>query len=104
MKWSTTKIRDDLKESSTYSLGALSTIFAVNDEVFQDLIGTSKTSPSVLQRPQEELIQEQKEGIVIDQAYDLVQKKILTLRWDQMQELVAGILRAMGYKTRISPQ
>jgi restriction system protein len=50
------------------------------------------------------LIQEQKEGIVIDQAYDLVQKKILTLRWDQMQELVAGILRAMGYKTRISPQ
>lgn len=102
--WSHTKLRDGLQESSTYSLGALSTIFAVNDEVFQDLIGTTKASLLKHQSFQEELIQEQKEGIVIDQAYDLVQKKILMLRWDQMQELVAGILRAMGYKTRISPQ
>lgn len=104
VKWSTTKLRDDLEESSTYSLGALSTIFAVNDKVFQDLIGAPKALSLGAQVLQEELIQEQKEGIVIDQAYDLVQKKILTLRWDQMQELVAGILRAMGYKTRISPQ
>jgi restriction system protein len=25
------------------------------------------------------------------------------LDWDEMQELVAGVLRAMGYKTRVSP-
>jgi restriction system protein len=36
-------------------------------------------------------------------ALGFLQDKLSKLDWDEMQELVAGVLRAMGYKTRISP-
>lgn len=35
---------------------------------------------------------------------EFIKDKISALDWEELQELVAGILRAMGYKTRISPR
>lgn len=37
-------------------------------------------------------------------AKEFIKDRIIALDWEEMQELVAGVLRAMGYKTRISPQ
>ena len=37
-------------------------------------------------------------------AKEFIKDKVADLSWEEMQELVAGILRAMNYKTRISPQ
>src|SRR5690606_9652453 len=39
------------------------------------------------------------ESVALERIKDIVAK----LDWDDMQDLVAGILRAMGYKTLISP-
>lgn len=39
------------------------------------------------------------EALAIERIKDLVS----ALRWDEMQQLVAGVLRSMGYKTLISP-
>lgn len=39
------------------------------------------------------------ESLSIERIKDIVND----LGWDQMEELVAGILRAMGYKTQVSP-
>ncbi len=39
---------------------------------------------------------------MVSRGNELIKDKIMALDWDDMQELVAGILRAMGYKTRIS--
>jgi restriction system protein len=36
-------------------------------------------------------------------AMEFLQDRLNKLSWDEMQELVAGLLRAMGYKTRVSP-
>ncbi|MEM9660775.1 MAG: restriction endonuclease [Planctomycetota bacterium] len=36
-------------------------------------------------------------------AKELVKDRVASLQWQEMEELVAGILRAMGYKTRVSP-
>lgn len=36
-------------------------------------------------------------------ALQFLQDKQSKLAWDEMQELVAGLLRSMGYKTRVSP-
>jgi restriction system protein len=36
-------------------------------------------------------------------ATEFIKDRAAKLDWDQMQRLVAGVLRAMGYKTRISP-
>ena len=35
---------------------------------------------------------------------ELIKDKIIRLSWQDMQVLVAGILRAMGYKTKISTE
>lgn len=36
-------------------------------------------------------------------AFEFIKDKVAHLDWEEMQELVAGLLQAMGYKTRISP-
>jgi len=36
-------------------------------------------------------------------SLEFIKDRISGLTWEKMQELVAGLLRAMGYKTRISP-
>lgn len=38
----------------------------------------------------------------IAKAHEFIKDKVLQLNWQQMQELVAGVLRAMGYKTKVS--
>ena len=38
----------------------------------------------------------------IEKAHEFIKDKLVTLDWDEMQELVAGILRGMGYKTQVS--
>ena len=37
-----------------------------------------------------------------EKALEFVKDKISSLGWDEMQELTAGLLRAMGYKTMVS--
>ncbi|MGE4530353.1 MAG: restriction endonuclease, partial [Acidithiobacillus sp.] len=37
------------------------------------------------------------------QALERIKDRVNELDWDDMQQLVAGILRAMGYKTQVSP-
>jgi restriction system protein len=40
----------------------------------------------------------------VDQiALERIKDSVVKLGWDEVQELVAGILRAMGYKTQVSP-
>ena len=39
---------------------------------------------------------------VLEKADRLIEDRIAALDWRQMQELVAGILRGMGYKTTVS--
>jgi len=38
-----------------------------------------------------------------DRALEFIKDRLVRLDWQEMQELVAGLLRAMGYKTRVSP-
>jgi restriction system protein len=39
---------------------------------------------------------------VLDKAGDLIDDRLMQLDWDEMQELVAGVLRAMGYRTQVA--
>lgn len=36
-------------------------------------------------------------------AFEGIKDRINSLDWDEMQNLVAGVLRSMGYKTQVSP-
>ena len=33
----------------------------------------------------------------------IYKRQIVQLDWEEMQQLIAGLMRAMGYKTRVSP-
>jgi restriction system protein len=39
---------------------------------------------------------------IIDRSREFLKDRIQKLTWEEMQELVAGLLRAMGYRTRVS--
>jgi restriction system protein len=98
--------RDALSVSTKNSLGAISTLFVVPEEAAGE-INARLESPQATERPIEpEDEQTAVENIFKDsqaQAREFIKDKLGRLDWDEMQTLVAGILRAMGYKTRISP-
>ena len=98
--------RDRLSISTRNTLGAISTLFEVNEEAANDLLNSfKKPKKEGGEGKQEE--EQQKEEIKkeqLDKSKEFIKDKISALDWEELQELVAGILRAMGYKTRISPR
>jgi len=94
--------RDKLTVQTKNSLGAISTIFEIKDrakkEIIQILEGKEPAKSEVPEKEEEEALKED----MVSRANELIKDKINELDWDEMQQLVAGILRAMGYKTLIS--
>lgn len=107
VKWHPQEIlRDTLSQSSRNSLGAISTLFELSAEAVSELIAivhqpeknTSHLIQENIDQPENPFTE--MEAKAIEQIKDIISR----LNWQQMQELVAGILRGMGYKTQISPE
>jgi restriction system protein len=102
--------RDDLSVTSRNSLGAIATLFQVPAEVATEieqlLTGTKPALAHDTQMPLDGNADEQVNDLYRDvqgKGFEFIKDKVNLLDWEEMQELVAGLLRAMGYKTRISP-
>ena len=96
--------RDVLSVSSRNSLGSSLTLFSVNEEVSAELlshIGKAAT-PESIEEDDSELDQIKEDTVT--RAHELIKDKLLELSPDEMEELAAAILRAMGYKTRVMPK
>jgi restriction system protein len=96
--------RDLLSTSAKNSLGAIQTLFRIPEHVATEidaiLSGKQKDeNNSVISDDDDEQLLEDIE----EKSIEFIKDKVSRLDWEEMQELVAGILRAMGYKTRISP-
>lgn len=105
VKWLGKVQRDDLMTSSKNTLGATLTIFDIPKKTREDLFTLLAGKP--INKNDEETEDESLEIIKDDflaKSHEFIKDKVLALDWEQMQELVAGILRAMGYKTRVSPR
>lgn len=95
--------RDKLKVSTKNTLGAVSTIFNINEDAQKDILNVyNNTSEDLIDEKNDEEITILKEDI-IDKSLEFIKDKVNLLDWYEMQELVAGLLRAMGYKTIVSP-
>lgn len=109
VKWEHTIDRDQLSLPTRNSLGSTLTVFSVSDEALEELQGVINGKPIT---QSEGAISVDDEGnsdrVVLDdlksQAKEFIKDKVIALDWEEMQELVAAVLRAMGYKARISPQ
>ncbi len=105
VKWLAVVSRDDLLVGTKNSLGAISTLFMISGEAAVDIRQTISGEKAVTQQAEEELESEEDELLkdLQSKAVEFIKDKVNRLDWDEMQELVAGLLRAMGYKTKVSP-
>ncbi len=107
--WRGQVYRDALSVSARNSLGAIATLFLLSPDVASEIerVATSGSGlqTSSLRADDTEDVQ-QVEDIYRDiqnKSAEFIKDRLIRLSWDEMQELVAGLLRAMGYKTRVSP-
>ncbi len=97
--------RDDLSIESRNSLGAIQTLFSLNEDILGEiktLLKGETPEGTPLEIADEEIEFDILKLNIIGRANEFIKDKLLKLSWDEMQEFVAGILRAMGYKTKVS--
>lgn len=110
VKWEHEIDRDKLSVPTKNSLGSTLTIFEVPEEAEREIDALLSGKKYTRQEPETYAASEavlNEENILEDlkaKAKEFIKDKIVALDWEEMQELVAGILRAMGYKARVSPQ
>jgi restriction system protein len=103
VSWSGEVGRDLLSLPTRNSLGAISTLFLVPPDAASDLERALKSQapsevPETTEVTEAYLVEDMQE-----RSIEFIKDRASKLDWDQMQNLVAGLLRAMGYKTRVSP-
>jgi len=109
VEWQTEVDRDVLSTSTKNSLGAISTLFRVPDEAAMEIEAAARGERrTISDQAGADVPDSAAEEIdlledIEERAREFIKDKISSLDWDEMQELVAGILRAMGYKTEVSP-
>ena len=103
VEWTATEVsRDRLATATRNTLGSTLTLFRIPDSAERDILRAAQGGGEF--PPPEELIEEEEELLQDIQARSLefIKDRLVQLDWEDMQKLVAGLLRAMGYKTRIS--
>jgi len=101
VKWESTISRDDLSPKAKNHLGSIMTLFEISEEVKSELLQDPVTKAVV----EVEDAEEEYDTITddtLEKAHEFIKDKFQQLDWEEMQELVAGLLRGMGYKTKIS--
>lgn len=103
VKWYGIVERDKLSASTKNTLGAISTLFEIGEDAAKeiwDLLEGKKEEPENQDTQDEELdlLKEDMES----KSHEFIKDKVLALNWEEMEELVAGLLRGMGYKTILS--
>jgi len=95
--------RDSLGTSTKNSLGSTLTLFEVPPSGAIDVHAALKGKPSPAVDVEAEEVIADPLADIESQALERMKDRVNELDWDDMQQLVAGILRAMGYKTQVSP-
>lgn len=105
VKWLGDIARDKLKVSTKNTLGSISTLFYINETAQKDILNifngvtNENDSPDDGEDDDVSILMNEIE----DKSKEFIKDIINSLDWDEMQELVAGLFRAMGYKTIVSP-
>jgi restriction system protein len=108
VNWTHQVFRDQLSAQTRNALGAIVTLFLVSEDASGELraravpIGAQPLAEPSHETPADEASEELVRDETVKRAEQFIEDQIAKLNWSQLQELVAGILRAMGYKTRVS--
>ncbi len=111
VKWTHRIARDWVSVPTRNSLGAIQTLFRLNPEASKELDAlkveidapvTVTPKPSVSPVPDE--TEHDVYGQTLEKSHEFIEDLIQKLDPYEFQDLIAGILRAMGYKTRVAPR
>ena len=105
--WTGQILRDEVSQTSLNTLGAILTLFLLQPAVANELRRLAEgkgATPSPInvgdQSPAAEPID--LFARVEDEAIERIKDRIVRFTWEQMQDLVAAVLRAMGYRTSVA--
>jgi restriction system protein len=109
--WENQVLRDTLSAPTRNTLGAIQTIFRVDAEAAKEVWDRAlalDTSPvtTLPEAAAEDVASGDGSGLerdMVARATRLIEDRIMRLTPDEIPDLFGGILRAMGYKTRVSP-
>jgi restriction system protein len=113
VEWLRETPRDVLSASTRNSLGSIATLFRPSEDVTKELWDKSSPLGSVADNAtstpittadsdtEEEALETRDNE---ERARQFIEDRIARLDWKEVQELVAAILRAMGYKARVSDE
>ncbi len=100
--------RDDLSTTARRSLGSMVSVYLIPEPVAAEIAALQKgESPVVpaLKALEIEVAEESEEldaESVAARGLELIKDMVVQLSWRDMEEVVAGLLRSMGYKTRMT--
>lgn len=108
VNWQGRVDRDALSQAAKNSLGSTLTLFSVSDDVIAEMRAALSGSPRKLEDPEQaledsgsfELLKDE----VVGKSHELIKDKLASLLPEDMEEMVAAILCAMGYKAKVSPK
>lgn len=106
--WQAEVSRDDLSTSTKNTLGSTLTLFEPGGAVLKELQTVlAGHKPPQVEEEGEELREQEFELIYRDtlsRAHEFIKDRVLSISFDEMESLTAALLRAMGYKTRVTPK
>lgn len=109
VSWERLMQRDDLSLSTRNSLGSVLTLFEPGDEVLQELLGNRAPGPT---DDGEDGYEDDAEvgsdeaTIYLEQlsrSHEFISDRINRLSPHEMEQLLAALLRAMGFRARVTP-
>jgi restriction system protein len=105
VKWREKVGRDRLSAAARGRLGAILTLFKVPDVAADEIRslaqGNQAATPTIEEAPEIAEATDPFDAIT-EQALERTKDKLLSLGWEDMQEMVAALLRALGYRTIVS--
>jgi restriction system protein len=104
--WEARVDRDLLPVSSRNSLGSTLTVFTINEDVWASIVAARHADSSTPPAPDadEKAELEESRDDTIATAHELIKDQLIRLDDSEMEHLAAALLRAMGYRTRVTPK
>ena len=115
VRWTHQLLRDQVSVEIRNTLGAIQTLFLVKPKFANELLAkavplgqelkTADTPPIIPPPLENDLLEEVPTNTnLVEKAAEAIEERIVRLDWESTQQLFAGILRAMGYRTTVSPR
>lgn len=105
VSWEREAPRDLLSKSAKARLGSISTLFSVSDEVLQELLAAADAPEGSAPATDLDDADDEADGstsITEDEAVEKIKDRVREFSWEDMELLVAGLLRSMGYRTHMT--